>query len=188
MRLLLILISLCWSIGLFGQTAKLNKFYAKYKARPNTTNIALPGWIVRFGAGIAAGKAEEIRTFKPLLKGLRGMRILVSEGENYSSTTEVKAVVQDAKKHHFKDLVFVRDGSTRVNLMFRDKQRKQKAIVKNVLVLVSEEDELVMVSFKGRWKMKTLNKMMQQVKLGGDLNFFGSNSKTDKSATEQEKI
>ncbi|MCP4909586.1 MAG: hypothetical protein GY907_02680 [Bacteroidetes bacterium] len=38
----------------------MNKFYAKYKARPNTTNIALPGWIVRFGAGIAAGKAEGV--------------------------------------------------------------------------------------------------------------------------------
>lgn len=175
MRILLILITLCWSATVFGQTTKLNKFYAKYKAKPNTVKMALPGWIIRFIANTGTTESEAIQQLKPLLKGLRGMRAFASEQKNYVSTTELEAVIQDAKKHYFENLVYVRNAEMNGNILFKVRHLKKKSIIKNVLILMAKEDELVMISLKGRWNSKLLKKTMKSLDIWEKSGLFRKN-------------
>lgn len=160
MKQLFVILLLTISTASIAQQAQVNAMFAKYRAKPNTFAIALPGWLVRFGLSVS-GEMEEMKDYKPLLRGLHHMKVLVMEDKNYASPEEIKRMVSHAKKVNFQDLLAVRSEGTRVNIMVREKETKRGGIIKNLLVVVSESDELILVSIKGRWKRNIINKMLK---------------------------
>jgi hypothetical protein len=156
-----LIISIILSTGTVAQNAKLNAFYAKYKHRPNTTSMTLPGWLIKIGIAVSE-EDQEWKEYKPLMRGLHSMKVLVMEEKNYASTKEVKALVNHAREHQFQDLIAVKDGKERINILLREKPKSKKGIIKNVMILVCEEDELVLVTFNGRWKKNQVTKMLKK--------------------------
>ena len=149
-------------VPMLAQNQKLNSFYAKYKHQPNTMAITLPGWLVKFGLSVS-GEQAEMKKYKPLMRGFHSLRVLIMEEKNYASPEEVKALVKHAKEHRFKDLVAIKEGKDRVNILLREKKTKKKEIIKNIMILVSEEDELVLVTLNGRWKKSLLQKQLKEL-------------------------
>lgn len=163
----LFLFSIAWTS--MAQNAPLNTFYAKYKHRPNTVAMALPGWLVKLGVN-SSEAAEDIQPYRPLLRGLNSLKILVMEEKNYASKKEVNGLIRAAQKHQFVDLLSVKDQGTVVKIMMRVKKTKRQDIVKNVLLLVCDErEQLVLLTFNGRWKKSMLQKMLQEN--SKDINF-----------------
>lgn len=145
----------------FAQNTKIDAFFAKYRHRPNTISMALPGWLVKFGLNVS-GELEDANEIRPLMRGLNNMKILVMEEKNYASPREVKNLIEHARKHEFKDLISVREEGSRVNIMLKTKHTQKGEIIKNVLILVSEEEELVLITFNGRWKKDALQKLLEE--------------------------
>lgn len=161
-----VLFFLCFfSTMSMAQNPKMDAFYAKYKYKPNTTTMLLPGWLVRFGLSFTE-EEKELKDFRPLMRGLNNMRLMVMEEENHASPEEVNTLIEHARKHQFNDLVSVREGDTRVNILIKTTKGKKKELIKNILIVVNEEDELVLVSFNGRWKKELLKELLEEQ--GGD--------------------
>lgn len=144
-----------------AQNASIDAFYAKYRFKPNTVSIMLPGWLVRFGLSVS-GEQDDMKEFRPLMRGLNNLRVLVMEDGNQTNPNDVQNLVAQVQKHQFQNLISVKEDGTRVNIMLKTKKTKKGELIKNVLIMVSEEDEFVLVTFNGRWKKELLQKVLEE--------------------------
>ena len=149
--------------AVFSQRS-VNKFYHKYKKADNTINFTLPGFALGLGASIAR-KHMDKEDKKALMaleftKSIKSIRFLVMEETNLVSQKDYNNLIEGLKsKDKLSELITVREGSTRVNIMVRDKRKH----ISNLMIIVSEEDEFVMISLKTRLRYKDLNKFLREV-------------------------
>jgi len=144
-----------------AQNAPIENFFYKYKFEENTTKVSLPGWIVRFGAWIArkAADDEEAKEALKLAKKVRFFRLLQIEDSNPVSSKDVKRLTRKLEKRKFEPLLFVRDGSTRTQVMVKEKN----GLIRNFFLLTQEEDSFTMVSLKLRLHVKDVNKVIRML-------------------------
>lgn len=165
-----------------AQNIKLDAFFAKHKQHPNTIALAIPGWLVKFGVNISEDK-EDVDEYRPLLRGLSHLKVLVMEGQNYASQKEVKQLVANVRKLQFIDLISVKDGGTSVHILVKEKKTKKGTFIKNVMILVAEKDELVLVTLNGRWNKNFLQKALKD----GEVDFLGGLASVERE-TKKETI
>lgn len=134
------------------------QFYHTHKVQQGVTNFKLPGWLVWMGSGIAAPmvKAPEAKAALKLAKKTGTIRLLVSEEYSLVSNSELNSFVSNIKSAGYEDLIQVREGKTVVNILARDKKDK----LRNLLILVKEEDSFVFLDMKTRIKYKDLAEMI----------------------------
>jgi len=167
MKASIILLLLGMSLSISAQNIELDAFFIKHRHHPNTIALAVPGWLVKFGINVSEDK-EDVDEYRPLLRGLNNIRVLVMEEHNYASKKEVKRLVSNVRKHQFVDLVSVKDGGTSVHILVKEKKRKKGTFIKNVMILVAEEDELVLVTLNGRWNKELLQDALEN----GEIDFL----------------
>ena len=144
-----------------AQTVSINEFYRKYKASDEeNTHMTLPGWVVKLGVGIAKGQAEGKDEKQALAMGKKigKVRILTFEDSNPVSKKDLDRLTEGVRKERFEDLVMVRDEGTNVHLMIREKREK----IKNLLILVNEEDSFTMVSLKSKLKYEEIQDLINK--------------------------
>jgi len=144
-----------------GQTAKANSFYNKYKSNNNSFNLTLPGWVIDLGATIAVWTTddkEEKEAFR-LMKNIQRMKLLVLEEGVNVKDKHIKKMYASLKNNDYEDLVQVRDGDTRVNILIREKKDK----IRNIFLFVHEPDEAVMLSLKTKLSMDEINDMINML-------------------------
>lgn len=153
-----------------AQTVSINEFYRKYKhADEENVSITVPGWLVRMGVGIAKTQAEtqEEKDVMNVAKKIRKVRVLTFEETNPVATKDLDRLMKGVRREKFEDLIMVRDQETKVHIMLREKRDK----VKNLLILVNEENDFTMVSLKTKVKYdeieQLINKAIQEDEEGG---------------------
>lgn len=159
-----LLFLLCAPILLQAQTPEIRRFYRQQKIKEGAVKVFLPGWVVKMGVAIAGKEiGEEKDLVKKAVRPMHNLRVLTVENPTASKLQSIKKMVNGAKAKNFKDLIMVRSQGTSVNIMMKDKVKKKSGvqIVKKLLILVAETDEIVIVSLKGRWN---LQKILQEVK------------------------
>jgi len=159
--LFLLLFSLSTTL-INAQTLGIDAFFAKYRHAPNTIAFAVPGWLVNLGLAASGEAAEYREIYQPVAKRLGSIRVLVMEDQNRSKPKEIKQLIKNAQHCNFQELLSVQDGNTTIKVMLREKQLKRKTIIKNILFLVAEEDNLVLATLNGRWKKEVLTKLLQE--------------------------
>jgi hypothetical protein len=134
------------------------QFYHTHKVHQGVTNFKLPGWLVWMGSGIAAPmvKNPEAKAALKLAKKTGTIRFLVSEEHSLVSNAEMNTFVTNIKRSGYEDLIQVREGKTVVNILARDKKDK----LRNLLIMVKEEDSFVFMDMKTRIKYKDLAEMI----------------------------
>ena len=146
-----------------AQRKNLNKFYRKYKYSEDARKFAIPGFAIKMGAGIARAfvKEPEARAALKFAKRFKKMRFLIMENNNSVRPSDMNYLVKSIKngKSGYDDFIQVRSGSTRVTFMIREK----KDFIKNILILVSEEDQFVMMDMKAKFKIEHLNELLQSL-------------------------
>lgn len=150
-----------------AQNLALDAFFIKHRHHPNTIAMIVPGWLVKFGINISEDK-EDVDEYRPLLRGLNNIRVLVMEEQNYASPKEVKRLVSTLRKGQFVDLISVKNGGTAVYILVKEKEIKKCTFIKNVMILVAEKNELVLVTLNGRWNKNFLQKALKD----GDIDFL----------------
>ena len=162
MKNLLLLITLfCISLSASAQNRSIKNFYHKYKRYDNTRNFVLPGFLIWFGTGIANEMTtdEEAKIFLKFAKKFKTMRLLVMEDENQVTAEDFNKLINGAKKANYEELIRVSDKGTKVHIFGRGKSDK----LKNLLILVSEEDTFVMMSMKTKIRVKDLNRLIKDL-------------------------
>lgn len=148
------------AIPFFAQSQHecIEKFYNKYVSNEKVTDISLNGWILSLASKMSDEEGTEI------LEKITKLRIMIAEEENIVSKTDVKKLMKDVRKNKFEDLMTVRDEDVRVNFMIREEGEK----ITNVLVIISGDDEFILLSLEGVLNMEDLEELNFDVE-GGDI-------------------
>ncbi len=161
------LLLLSWLIMLpfatFSQKS-LNKFYHKYKKADNTTAMTVPGFVLGMGAGIARKhmdkEEKDALLALELTKSIKSVRFLVMEETNLVSYKDYNDLIDGLKKKDkIDELITVREGNTRMNILVRSKRKH----ISNLMIIVSEEEEFVIISMKTKLRYIDLNKFLREI-------------------------
>lgn len=148
-----------------AQTVSINEFYRKYKnVDEENVHVTLPGWLVKLGVGIAKSKVddEEGKQALKMAKKVGKIRVLTFEESNPVSSKDVDRLLRNVRRENFEDLIMVKEENTKVNIMMREK----KEMIKNLLILVSEEDTFTMVSMKTKLKYEEIEEFINEAAAG----------------------
>lgn len=142
-----------WVISAFvvsanAQVEPIKAFYNKYKNYENATQLKLQGWLIRLAA-----KHTDEEGAEQLLKKITHLRLLSIEDGNPVSLEESRDLIKQLKKESYEELLNVRDGTERVDILIREK----KDVITEILLLVSDKDEFLLLSLEGRLKFSDLN-------------------------------
>ena len=131
------------------------------KGKEGVRNLRVPGWFIYAASGLANEfvKDETAKTALQFGRKIGGTRFMIAEEANPIPAEDVKAFVQNIRMDGFEDLISVRDGETMVNIMVKDKREK----LKNLLILVNEEDTFVFMSMKSRIKYEDLAELISKI-------------------------
>jgi len=90
---------------------------------------------------------------------------MYAEDEHHVPPAAVNKLVTDLHKQSFDDWIYVRDKGTTVNFMVREENNT----IKNILVLVNEENSFALVSIKTKLHLEKLaeviNKLIHKYKM-----------------------
>ncbi len=144
----------------------VNGFIQMHGQGEAATTLFIPGWLLKAGMNIAMNNDEELQaemtTYKPLLKGLHGFRLLTVEEGKKLPTGTVARFVQKLKKRNYVPLVKVKSDGTAVNVLMRTVKRKKQTLVKKLLILVQEGNDLMVVVVNGRWNSNALQNLLKE--------------------------
>ncbi len=170
-NILPILLLLCLPALMSAQTRSINQFYNKYKHGKETMNFTVPGWLIRLGSSIAKNHVDgpEEKAALNMARKIRKAKLLIMENQNRIDPKDMQRLIDDVKRRdHFEELIYVRDGKTRVNMLIRNSAET----IENMLILVSEEDEFVMVSLKTRLRFDDLNELIRSLEKDMDFDIL----------------
>ncbi len=142
----------------YGQTSSINKFYKKYKIKNQSMNMTVPGWLISLGASVAMISTDDHQEKEVLrlMKGVKQVKVLMLEDSKKLKDKHVEQLFASLRKNSFEDLVLVRDSESRVNILIREDHE----LIKNMFVLVRDDEEMVMVSMKTKLTMDQINDVL----------------------------
>lgn len=137
-----------------GQAQRgVNSLYREYKhAGEERIHFQVPGLLFWM-----ASQFGENRTERRLIRSIKNVKLLVIEKGNPITPAESDKMIRKAEKSGIENLIMVRDGRTRVNIMGREKNGK----IRNLLIMVNEEDEFVLISMRTRLRISDLNDLIE---------------------------
>ena len=153
-------------------------FYTKYKKKEGVQNIKLPGWLIWSGSGIAKSfvKDPDVKAGLKLAKKVKKLRFMMAEEYNPIPANEIKGFIANLRQNDFEDLIYVREGTTNVSIMVRLQDEKEK--IKDLMILVNEEDQFVFISAKTKIKYQDIADLVTTLL---------KNRKGDETEKEQEQ-
>ncbi len=99
------------------------------------------------------------RDERKLIRSVKQLRILVIEEGSPISALETRKMLKKAENAGLEPLLEVRDGSTHVSILGRERKGK----LRNLAIIVREDDEFVLLSLKTRLKIDDLSKLFERL-------------------------
>ncbi|MEZ4918050.1 MAG: DUF4252 domain-containing protein [Saprospiraceae bacterium] len=152
--------------------AQDHHLYWKYKDYDGAIPVKAPRWLITAGSWFAPEKKD-----RKLIRKVHKARVLVFEDGNPIKTRDMDRFERKAKRRRLEDMVFVRDGDTKVRVMAKDR----RAAIRKVVVFVSSPEEFVLVSLKGKLHLDDLVKAINQISNDDDAGFDVPGLKKHKS-------
>ena len=154
------------------------QFYHAHKHKEGVTNFKVPGWLVWMGGGIAQGFVQDPDTKAALrlARKVKKLRFMATEDYNPITTAEVNEFVNHIRGNGFEDLIMVREGSSTVHILSREKKEK----LRNLVILVNDEEEFVFMDMKSRLKYEDLSELVNTI-------LKAENMKTEEEQKQEEQ-
>lgn len=151
------------TISGYAQQKDIKAIYREQPKEQGVMKMNIPGWLARLGVNLSMDKEErenpDNATLRSLLKKLRNVRLMTVANPSEKLYQRVRSFGQSKKNNsHYKEIVTVRAQETFVNVWMCDKLNKRKGVryIKNLFVSVGEEQQLTVISIKGKWNLKML--------------------------------
>ena len=132
----------------------VHSFIDDYNQEDHTVTMTIPGWLVRTGTSAAfknIGDGEDQAGLKEIAQSLGQVRVMVAK-QGVVPIQAVKDLIVSARDNKYEDYVTIRDKGKIVNVM----ARQDEETVKNLLILVSSDDEFVIAHIDSDLTMKEL--------------------------------
>ena len=160
MRISIVLLAL-FSLFSCSSPKTTAQFYHTHKHKEGVSNFKMPGWLVWIGGGIAQGLVQdpEARAGLRLARKVKKLRFMATEDYNPITTAEVSDFVNNIRSAGYEDLLVVKEGSSTVHILSREKKEK----LKNLVILVNDEEEFVYMDMKSRLKYEDLSELVNTI-------------------------
>ena len=147
-----------------GSPKTTAQFYHTHKHKEGVTNFKVPGWLIWVGGGIAQGFVSEpdARAALKLARKVKKLRLMVAEDYNPITTAEVNDFISNIRSNGFDDLIYVKDAESTVHILSREKKDK----LRNLVILVTDEEEFVFMDMKSRLKYEDLSEFVNTILSG----------------------
>lgn len=158
--------TLCTVLGLsisFAQSKTVREFQEKYENDRDASVVHLNGGLFKILSGIAslAEDDEDAEAISRISDGIRSLDVVsVPFYKSGIDPAEIDELRRKLKKEDYEELMEVRDGRDRVYFLTQGSEN----VVKNVVVLVREEERLVVMNMDGSIDMKDLAYMAKHAK------------------------
>jgi len=126
-----------------AQNASIQQFFEKYSEMEEATDLSLDANFLKMVSSGAKDQESE------MIKKISKFRLLQLGEKQKVERADIKSLLIGVKKSNFEDLIKVRDGKTKVDIMICE----AKGLVTNVLLLVDEPDNFVLISLEGMFKL-----------------------------------
>ncbi|MCB0542708.1 MAG: DUF4252 domain-containing protein [Saprospiraceae bacterium] len=127
--------------------------YWKYKDYDGIA-VTVPSVAIDIASWFVGEKEERV-----LMRRVNKVRVLVFEdGNNPVTERDMERFERKAKRRHLEDILFVRDGKTRVRVLARERGNA----IRKIVVLVHTPEEFVMVSVRGKLRWKDINRAFEK--------------------------
>lgn len=158
MKKLLICLSILFAAG--GVQAQDYWLYWKYKDYDGGINFAVPRWAVGFGSVFAKDKND-----RKMIRKIHRVRLMVFEDGSPVSQRDMKKFNRKARRRHLEEILTIRDGKTRVQVLAKERRNT----LRKVVVFVSDpEDGFFMVSLRGKLKIDEISKALKRIRKDKD--------------------
>lgn len=160
MRISIVLLAL-FSLFSCSSPKTTAQFYHTHKHKEGVSNFKMPGWLVWIGGGIAQGLVQdpEARAGLRLARKVKKLRFMATEDYNPITTAEVSDFVNNIRSAGYEDLLQVKEGGSTVHILSREKKEK----LKNLVILVNDEEEFVFMDMKSRLKYEDLSELVNTI-------------------------
>jgi hypothetical protein len=150
-----LLICLILSLMAAGLAAQDYGLYWKFKDYDGAIAVTAPRWVVHAGSWFLDEKAD-----RKLLRKVRKVRVLVFEDTpNPVSALDLQRFFAKAKKRNLEELLTVRDGSTRVSVLAKER----KNTIRKLVVLVREPETFALVSVRCKISFDEIGTLLDRI-------------------------
>ncbi len=153
----------------FAQSAT-DALFEKYGAKDGFTTVHITKELFSlFGEITEEAEGEEIEDFKEVVDGLEYIRILMYENSadnkyaSESTLTNFKNDLEDVQLKNFTELMTVREQDEIVKFMIR----KDGKMIKELLLLINQDDEAGFISITGNINLKSIAKLSKSMDIKG---------------------
>lgn len=147
-----IIITLCLFFSALTAQAQDYGLYWKYKDYDGIA-FSVPGFAIEIGSWFIDEKEE-----RNLVQKINKVRIMYFEGYSPVTEKDLKKFDRKAKRKHLEDLIYVRQGKTRVRILAKERGNT----IRKVVVLVQSPTEFALVTVKGRLHWDDINRVLDE--------------------------
>lgn len=154
-NLFVLLVMISVSATSFGQSKSAEAFRNKYQDDRDAKVVTMNGSMFKLVSDIAENmeKNDDSEALARIASGIKSMQILaIPVFKSGLQPAEIDQLHKDLVKEKYEELLQVRDGSQKIWFMAQGSENE----LRNMIVLVREEEEFIMFNIDGTLNMKDL--------------------------------
>ncbi|MDX1628993.1 MAG: DUF4252 domain-containing protein [Fulvivirga sp.] len=155
-KLVIMFVAIVCASAAIAQSKTVEDFQNKYKDDRDAKVVSVNGGLFHLLAEITSWDEsdEEAMAFSRIAENIKGVKIvaipLYKSGFGHN---EIDQMLEDLKKENYEELMTAKEGDERFYFLTQG----SKDAIKNMLVLVREDDEFAVISVDGTMQMKDLS-------------------------------
>ena len=136
------------------------RFYEKYMNDDRFTTVYFSGRMFRMFSG-ANSEDEEGRKLSEAASKINGLRMLTAD--SVDGVKLYREVIKNLNLNGFEELMVVRDGNEQFQFMIRE----EGSVIKELLMISSEQKSFMLMSIIGDIDLKSISKMTEKMDIKG---------------------
>lgn len=147
----------------FAQNLSASQLYKKYKRQEQVTSFTLPGFATKVGSWFVDADDAEI---KFVLKKIKSVKFAIAEQvESKKGLMKLnKWSANDLDPDIYESLMTIQDGKDEIQFLINEDSNN----IKELVLFVKGDEDLVMMIIKGKFKMEDINKMVKSIDVRND--------------------
>ena len=162
-KIVIMLIVLLSPVWLLAQNSQLSNFFDKYSGQEGYTSVYITKYMFELFAKIS--DEQEDKEFKELTSNLNSIKILTADSlmEARNGGKFQKELLQILPKTNYKDLMIIKEGRQDIRFLIREEKSK----ITELVMIVTGEDDPVLIFLEGDINLKNISKMSKSMKIKG---------------------
>ncbi len=142
------------AIPSMGQSPAIDDFFTKYKQSDDAVSLSIGRVLIHIGSWFIEDPAA-----RSIARKAKHLRLLSSENQNMVDPKDIEILKDELHIDGFESLMTVRSEGSLLEILGRD----DRDVLRNLILLMNEEDEFALVSIKCKMTYDELQQLISQI-------------------------